>query len=147
MSETIDAFEAMAQADLRPDEIDLTQPGAAEMALFSPLAPQIRADPYPIYHRLRATDPVHLSPFGTALLTRYDDAVSVLRDRRFSVQHRDYVDQSVTGTSILGDSFGPAPSERDLSNVMLFIDPPRHTRIRTLVNKASSRVCVHGSRR
>jgi hypothetical protein len=27
------------------------------------------------------------------LLTRHDDAVSVLRDRRFSVQHRDYIDE------------------------------------------------------
>ena len=128
-------FEAMVQMDVAPEDLDLTQPGVAEMALFSPMAPRIRSNPYPIYHRLRETDPVHLSPFGTALLTRYDDAVEVLRDRRFSVQHKDYVDERQIG-SLLGDAFGPAPSERDLSNVMLFIDPPRHTRLRTLVNKA-----------
>lgn len=128
--------------DVGPEDIDISEPGVAEMALFSPMAPRVRNNPYPIYHRLRDEDPVHFSPFGTALLTRYDDAVSVLRDKRFSVQHRDYVDER--GSNTLGDAFGPAPSERDLSNVMLFIDPPRHTRLRTLVNKAfTPRVIEH----
>jgi pimeloyl-[acyl-carrier protein] synthase len=129
-------FEAMATTDMSPEELDVTQPGVAEMALFSPMAPKVRANPYPIYHRLREIDPVHLSPFGTCLLTRYDEAVAVLRDKRFSVQHRDYVDEREAEDSVLGDMFGPAPTERDLSDVMLFIDPPRHTRLRTLVNKA-----------
>jgi pimeloyl-[acyl-carrier protein] synthase len=132
----IGIFEAMATTDMPPEELDVTQPGVAEMALFSPMAPKVRANPYPIYHRLRETDPVHFSPFGTCLLTRYDDAVSVLRDRRFSVQHRDYVGEREAEATVLGDVFGPAPTERDLSDVMLFIDPPRHTRLRTLVNKA-----------
>ena len=130
------AFDAMATMDLAPEELDLSQPGVAEMALFSPLAPKVRANPYAVYRRLRDADPVHLSPFGTCLLTRYDDAVAVLRDKRFSVQHSDYIDLRKADSPILGDSFGPAPSDRDLSNVMLFIDPPRHTRLRTLVNKA-----------
>jgi pimeloyl-[acyl-carrier protein] synthase len=135
MSE-IGMFEAMGTMDIAPEDVDVTQPGVAEMALFSPMAPKVRANPYPIYRRLRETDPIHFSPFGTALLTRYDDAVSVLRDRRFSVQHRDYIDERRTETSIIDESFGPAPTERDLSNVLLFIDPPRHTRLRALVNKA-----------
>jgi pimeloyl-[acyl-carrier protein] synthase len=126
----------MGTMDIAPEDVDVRQPGVAEMALFSPMAPKVRANPYPIYRRLRETDPIHFSPFGTALLTRYDDAVSVLRDRRFSVQHRDYIDERRTETSIIDESFGPAPTERDLSNVLLFIDPPRHTRLRALVNKA-----------
>ena len=134
VSET-EMLQAVATTDVDPQALDLSQPGVAEMALFSPMAPRVRANPYPIYHRLRATDPVHLSPFGTALLTRYDDAVAVLRDKRFSVQHRDFVDERGPETSII-ESFGPTPRERDMSNVMLFIDPPRHTRLRTLVNKA-----------
>jgi pimeloyl-[acyl-carrier protein] synthase len=126
----------MTTMDVAPEELDLTQPGVAEMALFSPMAPKVRANPYPIYHRLRETDPVHMSPFGTALLTRYDDAVSVLRDKRFSVQHRDYLSDREVESPLIDESFGPAPTERDLSNVLLFIDPPRHTRLRALVNKA-----------
>ena len=135
-------FTAMASIDLPPEEIDVMQPGVAEMALFSPMAPRVRKNPYPIYHRLREQDPVHFSPFGTCLLTRYADAVGVLRDKRFSVEHRNYIDERQP--NIMGDGFGPAPSERDLSNVMLFIDPPRHTRLRTLVNKAfTPRVIDH----
>ena len=135
-------FTAMASIDLPPEDIDVMQPGVAEMALFSPMAPRVRKNPYPIYHRLREQDPVHFSPFGTCLLTRYADAVAVLRDKRFSVEHRNYVDERQP--NIMGDGFGPAPSERDLSNVMLFIDPPRHTRLRTLVNKAfTPRVIDH----
>jgi cytochrome P450 len=129
-------MEAMPAAGADLGDLDLMQPGVAEMALFSPMAPRVRANPYPVYERLRSLDPVHLSPFGTALLTRYDDALFVLRDKRFSVQHRDYVDHRPGVEGSLLDSFGPAPSERDMSNVMLFIDPPRHTRLRTLVNKA-----------
>jgi pimeloyl-[acyl-carrier protein] synthase len=125
---------SMATLDVDPEEIDIAQPGVAEMALFSPMAPRVRANPWPIYHALRDRDPLHFSPFGTCLLTRYEDAVAVLRDRRFSVEHRNYIEDRPVNA--LGGDFGPAPSERDMSNVMLFIDPPRHTRLRTLVNKA-----------
>jgi cytochrome P450 len=98
------------------------------------MAPRVRSNPWPIYHALREQDPVHFSPFGTCLLTRYDDAVAVLRDKRFSVEHRNFAEDRPV--NVLGEGFGPAPNERDMSNVMLFIDPPRHTRLRTLVNKA-----------
>lgn len=120
--------------DMGPEDVDLSQPGAVEMALFSPFVPRVRADPYPVYRALREQDPVHETPFGAYLLTRFDDAEAVLRDKRFSVEHYKYADERPATT--LGDAFGPSPSDRDLSNVMLFIDPPRHTRLRTLVNKA-----------
>jgi hypothetical protein len=32
--------------------------------LFNPWMPEFIADPYPFYHRLRATDPMHLTPLG-----------------------------------------------------------------------------------
>jgi len=31
---------------------------------FNPLLPEVIEDPYPLYHRLRAHDPVHQSPAG-----------------------------------------------------------------------------------
>lgn len=138
MSETDQIMESLASSqgtlDIGPEEVDITQPGVVEMALFSPFVPKVRANPYPIYHALRENDPVHATPFGATLLTRYDDAVAVLRDKRFSVEHYRFVEDRPEST--LGDAFGPHPGERDLSNVMLFTDPPRHTRLRTLVNKA-----------
>ena len=47
---------------------------------FNPMDPEFVADPYPTYHRLRAEDPVHRSPLGFWVLTRYEDVVGVLRD-------------------------------------------------------------------
>src|SRR2546425_3650065 len=49
---------------------------------FKPMDPEFVADPYPTYHRLRAEDPVHRSPLGFWVLTRYEDVVAVLRDLR-----------------------------------------------------------------
>src|SRR5256885_13689033 len=51
---------------------------------FNPMDPEFVADPYPTYHRLRAEDPVHHSPLGFWMLTRYEDVVAVLRDARFA---------------------------------------------------------------
>ena len=40
-------------------------------------------DPYPLYARLRAEDPIHRTPQGLWVLTRYADVAAVLRDPRF----------------------------------------------------------------
>src|SRR5438309_11728596 len=53
------------------------------MQSFNPMDPEFLADPYPTYHRLGAEDPVHQSPLGFWVLTRYDDVSAVLRDPRF----------------------------------------------------------------
>jgi cytochrome P450 len=46
--------------------------------------PEFFADPYPVYARLRAEDPVHQSPRGFRVLTRYEDIATVLRDSIFA---------------------------------------------------------------
>jgi len=50
--------------------------------LFDPRDPGMLADPYPYYHRLRETDPVHRSPFGYWVLSRHQDVDALLRDTR-----------------------------------------------------------------
>jgi len=51
---------------------------------FDPFTPGFRDNPYPYYHRQRANDPVHwLEATNNWHLTRYADAVAVLKDRRF----------------------------------------------------------------
>ena len=52
--------------------------------LFNPGDPGMRADPYPYYRRLRETDPVHHSPYGYWVLSRYRDVDAVSRDPRCS---------------------------------------------------------------
>jgi cytochrome P450 len=92
------------------------------------LRPDILADPYPLFRRLRHEDPVHEDPQGRGwIITRYDDAERVLADRRFSAQRT------------LLASEGPGASsavQAALARQMLFLDPPDHTRLRGLFTKA-----------
>ena len=95
--------------------------------LFNPLLPEFHADPYPFYRRLREKEPVHQSPMGFWVLTRYEDCVAVLRDPRFG---REEFQQMLT--SVYGDD----TEKPQLPRSMLFRDPPDHTRLRALVSKA-----------
>jgi pimeloyl-[acyl-carrier protein] synthase len=94
--------------------------------LYNPLLPEFHANPYPFYRRLREEDPVHASPLGMWILTRYDDAVMILRDPRFG-----RAGMAERLEARLGMTPDPAPA-RD----MLFSDPPDHTRLRALVSRA-----------
>ncbi len=92
---------------------------------FDPMAPEFVADPYPVYHRLRAEDPVHRSPLGFWVLTRYDDVAAVLRDPRFAKE---------AIAAFAAERLGTQLPAMGLS--MLDRDPPDHTRLRSLVSKA-----------
>jgi cytochrome P450 len=100
---------------------------ATTEVLFNPFQPEFHADPYPFYRRLREQDPVHQSPMGFWVLTRYDDCVAVLRDQRFG---REEFQQMLTAV------YGDDTEKPTLPRSMLFRDPPDHTRLRGLVSKA-----------
>jgi cytochrome P450 len=92
--------------------------------------PQMLADPYPVYHQLRSTDPVHWDETLQAwVLTRYRDVVAGLHDLRLSSDRIVYL-RELAGAKELEPFF------TFLSNRMIFCDPPRHTRLRGLVTKA-----------
>jgi hypothetical protein len=110
--------------------------GSSEM-LFDPFLPAFHADPYPFYRRLREADPVHLSPLGFWVLTRYDDCVMVLRDPRFGRAGFEGMLESV---------YGGAGEQGRLPTSMLFRDPPDHTRLRVLVSRAFTPRVVEGLR-
>jgi len=103
---------------------------------FNPLDPEFLADPYPTYHRLRAEDPVHQSPLGFWVLTRYDDVSAVLRDPRFIKEPL---------AALVAARFG-AEVPRGVGLSMLDRDPPDHTRLRGLVSKAFTPRVVDGLR-
>jgi cytochrome P450 len=98
--------------------------------LFNPLSPDFIRDPYPHYERLRTTDPMHLSPFGTFVASRHAEASLVLRDRRFG---KDFVERTKRR---YGPDIMEEPIFRSMSRWMLQQDPPDHTRLRGLVVKA-----------
>jgi pimeloyl-[acyl-carrier protein] synthase len=105
--------------------------------LFDPSLPEFIADPYPFYRRLQERDPVHQSPLGFWVLTRYDDCVMVLRDPRFGRAGFEGVLESVYGNST---------EQGRLPTSMLFRDPPDHTRLRALVSRAFTPRVIEGLR-
>jgi pimeloyl-[acyl-carrier protein] synthase len=111
----------------------------SEALAFNPFLPDVHEDPYPLYQRLRAEDPVHRSELGFWVLTRHADVLAVLRDPRMSRDPRrsERVDLLRASTEVddLLVAEEAAPS-------MLFVDPPDHTRLRTLVNKAFTPAAV-----
>jgi pimeloyl-[acyl-carrier protein] synthase len=106
------------------------------MQSFNPMDPEFLADPYPTYHRLRAEDPVHHSPLGFWVLTRYEDVSSVLRDPRFVKEPL---------AALVAARFG-AEVPRGVGLSMLDRDPPDHTRLRSLVSTAFTPRVVEGLR-
>ncbi|MGD0556370.1 MAG: cytochrome P450 [Streptosporangiaceae bacterium] len=98
------------------------------------VGPDFVQDPYPLYSALREQTPVSRvrMPGGTEtwLVTRYEDVRAALADPRL---HKDYREL---------DELNPDSGLRPTSSIdamrwsMLTRDPPDHTRLRRLVNKA-----------
>jgi cytochrome P450 len=103
---------------------------------FNPFDPSFRIDPYAAYERLRSVDPIHRSPMGALVLSRYVDCVAVLKDRRWSSDFRN------------ADRLGFDPDLDVLGDArpFLFLDPPDHTRLRRLVSSAFTPRVVEGLR-
>jgi pimeloyl-[acyl-carrier protein] synthase len=96
-------------------------------------SPEFLANPYPIFDRMRSNDPIFWSERNKYwILTRYSDITSLIQSEllssnrigahasRMPIEAREY--------------FRPFFSA--VSSWMLMIDPPDHTRLRALVNKA-----------
>ncbi|HEY0431413.1 MAG TPA: cytochrome P450 [Pyrinomonadaceae bacterium] len=101
---------------------------------FNLLDPSVRANPYPLYERLREEEPVHWNnDLGGWVLTRYDDVMSALHNPLLS-----------PGGGIAAmfsrlseeDRKETLPLQRHLSMWLGTLDPPDHTRVRSLMNKA-----------
>src|SRR6195256_2625127 len=100
------------------------------LSLYHLLDPEVLADPYPLYAKLRNEDPVHWDSFLHAwVVTRYPDVVHVLH--HFSANRTPTPEQlSAMGLEALN------PIAQVMVRQMLFLDPPDHTRLRTLASAA-----------
>ena len=102
-----------------------------------------KADPHPTYAALRTDEPLHRREGydGRAAMwfvTRYEEVVAILRDHKRFVK-----DVRQTLTAEQRAAAPPAPELIELlSNHMLNLDPPNHTRLRGLVNKAFTAAVV-----
>lgn len=107
-------------------------PASRILSLYHLLDPEILANPYPLFHRLRTEDPVHWDPFLHAwVVTRYADVLHVLHS--FSAERTPTPDKlAAMGLSEL------SPVAQLMVKQMLFMDPPAHTRLRSLSAQAFS---------
>src|SRR5438067_2250988 len=100
------------------------------LSLFHLLDPEVLANPYPLYRRLRSEAPVHWDPYLHAwVVTRYADVVTVLH--HFSANRTPTPEQfAAMGLPELG------PIAQMMTRQMLFMDAPAHTRLRGLATMA-----------
>ena len=98
-----------------------------------------KVNPYPVYAAMRAESPVYrrvnaTGQSGTCFVTSYAESLAILRDPVCFVK-----DYRNTLTTTERAALPQEPSlVRLLSRHMLNSDPPEHTRLRALVNKAFS---------
>ena len=88
---------------------------------YRPFGRDTWRDPYPLYRRLRDEDPVHRSPGGYWVLTRFQDVFDAARD-------------TATFSSAHGLTFDDEGANLGVQT-MVFMDPPEHTRYRRLVSR------------
>lgn len=119
-----------------------TSPATAnrELGLYQLLDPAVLADPYPLFHRLQTESPVLWDPFLHAwVVTGYEDVMAVLHN--YSAKRTPTGEQLAT----LGmEAFGPVAEL--MVRQMIYLDPPEHTRARTLAAKAFAGSRVVGLR-
>ncbi len=101
---------------------------------YNPLSDHTVQDPYPLYATLRDRSPVHRSTLLNGwLFTRHADVDAILRD------HRRFASDPRKG-ALSRRQRAQLPPEDEFP--MLILDPPDHTRLRALVNKAFTQRAV-----
>ena len=102
----------------------------ASLSLVRLLEPEVLANPYPLYRKLRSEDPVHWDRFlHTWVVTRYPDVLNVLHS--FSAD-RTPTPEQLTAMGLSGLN----AIAKVMVKQMLFMDAPAHTRLRGLASVA-----------
>jgi cytochrome P450 len=92
---------------------------------YNPLVPEVKANPYPYYAALRETAPAYyVESLDCWAISRYADVNHVLRTPKL-------FSSEILFTALLGE-MNPVPE----ALCLISSDPPDHTRLRKLVNKA-----------
>lgn len=99
----------------------------ASLAMFLPFDPAGQAGLYDVYREVRTATPVVRGPAGVQAVLTHRDVSAVLRDPRFGWGAAETV----------ASHFGRDADGREVRQ-FIFMDPPDHTRIRSLVTKAFS---------
>lgn len=131
-------FVAQRDAELKAAALSVRDQAAAAGTLaWDPFDPAWRLDPYAVYRELREHNPVHRSPLGFWVFTRHADCLAVLRDKRSSSDGRRANEALNRVRSIdIANAGGAFSDQFESLAPFLFRDPPDHTRLRGLVQKA-----------
>lgn len=119
--------ELKAEIASRKQELLAVLRDSVELA-FDPADAATLEDPYPYYASLREHDPVHRSPAGPWVITRYDDVLQALGDGRLLNAPAPYA----TVNRRNEDRYISAAIA---NNILPFLDPPRHTPLRQTISR------------
>ena len=116
----------------------ITQP-----VVFNPFDPVWKADPYPFYQRLRSEAPIGQVPYvGIWYLTRFADCESILHNPKVGSDTR----KSTFYQRLAESRTVRMPDEVADRRSFLFLDPPDHTRLRSLVMSAFTPKVINAMR-
>jgi hypothetical protein len=90
--------------------------------VYEPFGRDTWRDPFTVYRRLRDEDPIHRSPHGFWVLTRFQDVFEAVKD-------------TATFSSASGLTFQNERKALNLPPTIVMMDPPDHTRYRRLVDR------------
>ncbi len=98
------------------------------MTTFDPQSQEVQLNPYPYYEALRADGPVYRDQENNFwAVHRFADVWAAIQNTgAFS---------SAQGVALSGDE-GEGEQDQDLPSVLLTTDPPKHTKLRKVVNRA-----------
>ncbi|TSC32382.1 cytochrome P450 [Corallococcus sp. Z5C101001] len=97
------------------------------------MAPEVRANPYPVYAELRRTAPVcQVEPGGLWALTRFEDVAAAFKNP-----------QVFSSAGVRTTTAPPWLGHNPFSESMIVLDPPHHMRLRTLVSRAWTPAAVN----
>ena len=105
------------------------------------------ANPYPVYARLRETDPVKRMPDGSVFLTRHADLVAVYRDAQLfssdkQVEFAPKYNHAPFNEAPWAVAPGISPLFQHHTSSLVFNDPPLHTRVRRIIMGALTRRAI-----
>jgi len=107
----------------------MTTTADPQSLLLQLLDPANRANPYPVYHRIREHGPLDLAAASLTVFSSYHDCDDVLR-------HPSSASDRLKSTIVQRQIAEGAEARPLGSPGFLFLDPPDHTRLRKLVSKA-----------
>ena len=108
--------------------------GIPRVRQYSSNDDDFRRHAYEVYARMREEQPIHCivhkNGSRTWLVTRHEDVLAILKDPRFTKNYLRVADDDFASSLTRVDRF--------MMNNLLGLDPPDHTRLRALVQKAFS---------